>query len=316
MSTERKTYRLRTTVHHSLRDRPILQYLSERFQYHPPSIWRERVTCGRVLVNGRPVDEHSVVRRDDLVEYTVVIDEPLVDRSYDAVYEDGDLLIVSKSGNIPVHSGGRYIGNTLIAVLRAERGRGLALSHRLDCETSGLVVMTKTADARRAMSSAFEAGAVRKTYLAIVRGVPQRSSFSVSVPLRKIGRQHPVPRTVADRRAGKPSATMVRVLETFGAASLLQVDPRTGRTNQIRAHLEISGHPIIGDKTYGVPARLIRSIRDAPRSTAAREHLILTRHALHAARLRFDHPITGAHLDVAATLPADLRRFLWDLRRT
>ncbi|MBD3366844.1 MAG: RluA family pseudouridine synthase [Candidatus Eisenbacteria bacterium] len=315
MDTRRRTYRLRTTVHHSLRDRPLIDYLAERFRYLPRALWEERLRNGRIRVNGEVAHGSLIVRRDDEVEYTVTVDEPEVDRSYDAVYEDDELLIVSKSGNIPVHASGQFIGNTLVAVLRAERGDDLTLCHRLDRETSGLIVLTKSPEARRGMSAAFEQGRVRKTYLAIVRGTPTRSSFLVDAPLRRIGRQHPVPRSVVDHRRGRAASTSVEVLERLPGAALLHVEPLTGRTNQIRVHLEVAGHPLLGDKTYGLPAALLRELVREPGSDAVRRHLVLKRHALHAARLRFSHPVTGRALDVAATLPTDLRRALENLRR-
>ncbi len=314
MESTRRTYRLRTTVHHSLRDRPVLEFLSERFRYLARDLWRERIEAGRIRVNGEVAGAERVVRRDDVVEYEVEVDEPDVDFSYEAVYEDEHLLVVSKSGNIPVHASGRFIGNTLIAALRAERGDDLALTHRLDRETSGLVVMTKSPGTRRTMSEAFERGAVLKSYLAVVRGVPELDAFDVDAPLRKIGKRHPVPRSVVDTVRGRRALTRVRVLERFRDSALVLAEPVTGRTNQIRAHLEVSGHPIVGDKTYGVPARLLRQLVDSPGSEAVREHLVLPRHALHSARLRFRHPVTRTVLDLRTAAPTDLRRAIRRLR--
>ena len=315
MTTHRKTYRLRTPVHHSLRDRPLIDFLVVRFPYLTRELWETRILTGRVIVNGAPADPGDIVRRNDIVEYELTVDEPDVDFSYDAVYEDQHLFVVSKSGNIPVHASGQFIGNTLISSLRSERGDALALSHRLDRETSGLIITTKTLQARRAMSAAFEEGRIRKTYLAVVLGVPEADSFTVDVPLRKIGKQHPVPRSVADLRRGRPARTNVCVLERFSHAALLKVDPLTGRTNQIRAHLELAGHPVVGDKSYGVPASLIRDILERPDSEPVRRHLLIGRHALHATRLRFAHPVAGVSLDLSAALPRDLALLIHRLRK-
>jgi 23S rRNA pseudouridine1911/1915/1917 synthase len=313
--SQRRTYRLRTTVHHSLRDRSALDFLTLRFRYLGRDVWEERLRNGLVRVNGTVAGPEVMVRRDDVVEYTVEIDEPDVDASYDTVYEDDHLLIVSKSGNIPVHASGRFIGNTLIATLRAERGRELALSHRLDRETSGLIVATRTPEARRGMADAFESGSVRKTYLAAVRGLPSTDGFTIDAPLGRIGRQHPVPRSVVDRKAGRRAVTRFQVVERFRDAALVLAEPRTGRTNQVRAHLEIAGHPIIGDKSYGIPARLLHELLADPASPRVRQHLRHRRHALHASRLTFRHPVTGVALDIATGLPVDLRVLFEALRR-
>jgi 23S rRNA pseudouridine1911/1915/1917 synthase len=307
--------RLKTTVHHSQRGLALLDYLCLRFRYLPRGLWEERLATGRIRVNGEPPVPGAVVAAGDVIEYTIEIIEPPVDFSYDLIYEDDDLLVVSKSGNIPVHASGRYVRHTLVARVRKDRGERVNLAHRLDRETSGLVIFTRNRECARTVSAAFAEGRVSKTYVAVVRGNPSDDAFEIDAPLGRIGRRHPVPRSIIDRRGGKPARTLVRVVERLDGAAVVEVNPLTGRTNQVRAHLEYAGHPVVGDKTYGVPARLLRLVIENPDAPEAREHLLLSRHALHAARLALAHPRTGARLALEAPVPPDITSFIGSRRR-
>ncbi len=324
---------LSTKVHHPYRGRTVLQFLCERFRYLPRELWEKRIKTGKIRLNGRIAGAEDIVDTDDEIEYTIEIAEPAVDFTYDVIHTDDDILVVSKSGNIPVHASGKFIRHTLIAKLRDDLGRNLNLAHRLDRETSGLVVLTRNVKAARSISAAFARGDVSKTYLAIVRGSPCNNAFEIDAPLGRIGKQHPIPRSIIDRKKGKPARTSVRVIDqlrsepitgaTVGrgekrapptAFSVVEARPHTGRTNQLRVHLESSGHPIIGDKTYGLPATLLRKLMIDPESPELLAHLILPRHALHSAHIAFEHPGTGERLELAAPLPADMADFI-DARR-
>ncbi len=306
--------RLKTKVHHPYRGRTVLEFLCERFKYHPRETWLERLASGSIRLNGRVASPDTVVEADDTVEYEIDIVEPEVDFGYDIVHEDADLIAVSKSGNIPVHASGNYITHTLIARVREDLGEKVHLCHRLDRETSGVVLLARNVEARREMGRAFEDGRVGKSYIAVARGEPADDSFECTRALRKIGKQHPIPRTVIDDRVGKPARTTFRVLERFDGFSVIKASPETGRTNQVRVHLEVSGCPIVGDKTYGLPARLLRKMVADAGDPEVRAHLILPRHALHHARMRFAHPTTGAPTEIGAPLPGDMRAFLEERR--
>ncbi|MCK4513239.1 RluA family pseudouridine synthase [bacterium] len=304
---------LRTKVHHPYRGRTVLEFLCERFRYLPRELWETRIETGKIRLNGRTAGAEDVVDTDDEIEYTIEIIEPTVDFAYDIIYTDDDILVVSKSGNIPVHASGKFIRNTLIARLRDDLGKDLNLAHRLDRETSGLVILTRNVEAARAISAAFAGGAVSKTYLAIVRGCPSDVAFEIDAPLGRIGKQHPIPRSIIDRRNGKAARTSVRVIERLQGEqefSVVEARPHTGRTNQIRVHLESTGHPIIGDKTYGLPATLLRKLVEDPESPEVLAHLVLPRHALHHASIAFEHPRTGERLELIAPLPADIADFI------
>lgn len=307
---EPQLIRLHTAVHPRYRGWTILEFLADRFRYLPRELWEERIASGRIRVNGAVAGAAATVDAGDDVEYTVEIVEPAVDFSYEIVHEDDDLVVVSKSGNLPVHASGKFVRNTLIARLREGLGPELNLAHRIDRETSGLVVLTRNKDAARAMGAAFAEGRVEKHYVAVVRGEFERKTFAIDAPLGRIGKQHPVPRSIVDRKHGKPARTLVKVAETLGGFSVVEASPLTGRTNQVRAHLECVGHPVVGDKTYGMPARLLREFLENPDAPSVRDHLILPRHALHHARMRFVHPRTGRPIGLSAPLPPDMAAFI------
>ena len=292
----------------------LIDFLCDRFRYLEREIWADRIAVGRVRVNGEPGSEALSVHEGDVIEYEVHVVEPPVDSTYEVAYEDDDLLAVSKSGNIPVHAGGRYFRNTLVAKLREDLGIRVDLAHRLDRETSGLVVLTKNRDAARALAASFSSGRVEKRYVAIVRGRPSDDEFVIEAPVARVSRDFPVARSVVDHDRGKWARTDFRVVERFREVAVLEARPLTGRRNQIRLHLEFAGHPVVGDKIYGMPLELLEESLACPESPRVREHLTLPRHALHAWRMRFRHPSTGAELSLEAPVPRDLTDFLTGLR--
>jgi 23S rRNA pseudouridine1911/1915/1917 synthase len=284
----------------------LLEYLCHRFRYLPSETWLERIALGRVRVGGRAAAAGTSVAGGDLVEYEVHVVEPPVDFSYTIVHEDDDLVVVSKSGSIPVHAAGKYFRNTLIARLREDIDPELDLAHRLDRETSGLVVLTRNREASRRMAGAFARGEVTKTYLAVVRGLPAADEFVVDAPIGRVGKDFPVARAVVDTQGGKPAKTAFRVLGRLRDVSVLEARPATGRRNQVRVHLEHAGHPIVGDKIYGMPLELLEESLVSPDSSRVREHLVVPRHALHAWRLAFAQPRTGARIALEAPIPKDM----------
>jgi 23S rRNA-/tRNA-specific pseudouridylate synthase len=246
----------------------IVRFLSHRFKYHTPDRWTTRVKDGWVLVNGTAVPPDHVVNKGDSVTYTIFHTEPEVDHRYDVVYEDDHLLVISKSGNIPVHACGVYIRNTLIANLKNIYGEKLNLAHRLDRETSGLTLLTKDPETARVLGKMFAEGQVGKVYSAVVHGHVGELSFEVDAPIGRVleplGERpggvlesdlaHDLPRYVPRRRVdfahGKPAVTRFEVERHIGGCTLLRAMPLSGRTNQIRVHLDFIGHPIVGDKVY------------------------------------------------------------------
>jgi 23S rRNA pseudouridine1911/1915/1917 synthase len=307
----------------------IVAFLAHRFPYHTAEGWTKRVHDEWVRVNGATVDAAHAVQKNDAVEYTIWHAEPPVDDRYAVLFEDDHYLAVAKSGNIPVHACGIYIVNTLIARLRTDYGPKVNLTHRLDRETSGVVMLAKHRAANRLLAGMFERGEVEKQYLAVVQGRvaggPGATAL-IDAPIAKVDARYQYPieyeygkandratylpkRIVAEH--GKPARTRIDVAgyhELNGRDfTTLHVMPEQGRTNQIRVHLAHIGHPIVGDKIYALGGELRDEVLRDGMTERVRDALVLDRHALHAESLAFTHPLTGNALTVRAPVPDDLR---------
>jgi 23S rRNA pseudouridine1911/1915/1917 synthase len=298
----------------------IVRFLAHRFKYHTAERWASRVDGGWVLLNGTRVSRDSAVKKGDSVTYTIFHSEPEVDLRYEIVYEDEHLLAISKSGNIPVHACGVYIRNTLIATLKNIYGESLNLAHRLDRETSGLTLLTKSAEAARVLGKMFEKGEVSKLYTAVVHGRVREASFEVNAPIGKVMEELPArpdrllesdlvddgPRYATRRRVdlerGKPAVTRFEVERYVGDCTIVRAIPLSGRTNQIRVHLDYVGHPVVGDKVY------------KPRRPSGADELI-SRQALHCRELRFTHPVEREIMRLEAPYPEDFVKLVEALER-
>ena len=258
---------------------------------------------GHVRVDGRPAAPRLKMKSGEAVEVA------LAPRPADAafapeaialavVHEDASLLVIDKPAGLVVHPGsGNWAGTMLNALLHhapeASELPRAGIVHRLDKDTSGLLVVAKTEAAQLALVRQLQERTVKRTYLALARGLV-KAGGTVEAP---IGR-HPTQRTrMAVVRGGKPAVTHYRVRERFTAHTLLECSLETGRTHQIRVHLASIGHPIEGDATYS---------GRGPRAFA--------RQALHAWKLAFVHPSSGKPVEFESPLPADLRAFLEGLR--
>jgi 23S rRNA pseudouridine1911/1915/1917 synthase len=281
--------------------------------------------AGDVRVGGVPRKASYVVRVGDVVEAPVgsaaparshpgfPLPEPL---SIEILYEDGDLLVVNKAPGIVVHPAPGHLRGTLVnALLHHLEGAPAAgdparpgIIHRLDKDTSGVLVVAKTAAAHVALSSQFRDRTVRKEYVAVVRGRMPAREGNIDQP---IGRHpHERKRMSVRTRRGRASATRYAVSEDDAVASVVRLFPTTGRTHQLRVHLAAIGHPIVGDRTYGRQRTSQRRASDPLLNTLAR----FPRQALHAEVLEFSHPRTGDRVCVRAPLPADLRALVVALR--
>jgi RluA family pseudouridine synthase len=223
-------------------------------------------------------------------------------------------LCINKPAGLPALPDGYDLGAAHVKALLEERFGELWIVHRLDRETSGVLLLARTPEAHRQLCLQFEVRLVEKIYHALVVGAPAWDERRVSLPLRPdVGRAH---RTVVDHKGGKPALTHLKVLERFGRFSLLEARPETGRTHQIRAHLASQGCPIAADALYGSGEGVYLSrIKPGYKPSRGEEHPLLSRLGLHAFSLWVDHPFTGERLELHAPYPKDLETVLRNLRR-
>ena len=219
------------------------------------------------------------------------------------VHEDDAVLVIDKPAGLVVHPGsGNWSGTLMNALLHHSPQLAAVpragIVHRLDKDTSGLLVVAKTLPAQTALVRQLQARSVERIYVALVHGVVARDG-SVEAP---VGRDRRVRTRMAVTPSGKPALTRYRVVKRYARATLLECSLSTGRTHQIRVHLHSIGHPLLGDPVY----RLGRFGADRPRA--------FLRQALHAARLAFDHPSSGARVRFESPLPADMRALIDELR--
>src|SRR5215210_3683544 len=250
---------------------------------------------GLVLVDGAPRPKRHLLRGGESVTVEEVEPPPQDDRSdapYEVRYEDNDLLVVEKPAGVVVHPARGHRTGTLAQALAGRAAGGpdpwrAGIVHRLDRDTSGLLVVAKTEEAHRRLRALMKARRIEREYLALVEGRPPARTGTIDAPLGRDRRERK--RMSVDSAVPRSAVTHFAVERALPASTLLRVRLETGRTHQIRAHLEAIGHPVAGDPEYGRPGLYG-----------------LERQFLHAARLAFDHPITGRRVDVESPLPQDL----------
>jgi RluA family pseudouridine synthase len=312
---------LRSKVPANLSSMALVDYLSARFRYQTIEVWRELVLTGKVTVNERSATPETLLKKGDLVAYSVILREPPVDRNIRIVHEEETFLVASKPGQLPSHADGNFIKNTFIFILNelvhAKGWKGeLKLVHRLDRETSGVMVVAKEKTALQNLVQQFEKGSVEKGYEAVVKGEVEKDEFEVDGP---IGRDETSEISVRQKIVpegtpfSKSALTLFEKIGTLQGYTHLRCLPKTGRTNQIRVHLDSIGHPVVGDKLYGrTDAEFLAFIRHvkAGGDPAWKGVLESDRQLLHAAKLSFAHPITGQKVAFQAPLPDDMRNFI------
>lgn len=259
-----------------------------------------------VTVDGSPVDPNNRISGGSIEFAPPVADTGTVaeDVPFEVRWEDEAVLVIDKPAGIVVHPGaGRKTGTLASGLLHrypelegiGQEGRW-GIVHRLDQGTSGLLLVARTADSFEFLTAEMAARRIHRSYLALVHGVPAMPTGTIDAP---IGRDpvHPTRKKVVPD--GRSARTHYRVKEDFGKTSLLEVELETGRTHQIRVHLSTIGHPVVGDRSYTRRADPVR----------------VKRIFLHAARIAFNHPVTGVQNVVESPLPEDLAASLESIRR-
>ena len=290
-------------------------FLAERVPGLSRTRIQELIRDGHVRVNGRLARVSHRISAGEAIEIEALprlapVAQP-EDLPLDLLYVDDDFVVVNKPAGMVVHAGAGHERGTLVNALLHRLGNlpasGGALRpgivHRLDRETSGAMVVARNDQAHQNLAEQFRSRNVRKIYLALVHGKMPRDSGSITLPISR----DPIRRTRMTARAGKGrhARTDWRVVARLDGGTLVEAALHTGRTHQIRAHLAAIGHPIVGDKLYGAPRHL--SIRQGSERAGSRRLPLLQRNFLHAARIGFSHPSTGAWMEVRAPLPRDLR---------
>lgn len=269
---------------------------------------------GRASVGGQPLKAAHAVSPGELLAVVPAEESDRQTLTPEAaelhvLYEDQDLAVIDKPAGLAVHPGaGRPTGTLAHQILaRYPETAGVGgpgrpgIVHRLDKDTTGALIVARTAAAHRSLAEAFARREIDKTYYAIVHGRPRAAQGTVRAA---VGRHPQRRKEMAVRENGRPAVTHYRVLATAPAAAALEIGLETGRTHQIRIHMKHLGHPLVGDPVYGearwrsLPRARQAALRDFPRP------------ALHAWKLALRHPTSGAPLKIEAPLPEDLRA-LW-----
>ena len=278
---------------------------------------------GAITVNGESSKPGYKLRTGDQVSLTLPAPHPLqtVDPEpllLDILYEDSALIVVNKPAGMTVHPAGEVQSGTLVNALlhHCETLPGIGgvqrpgIVHRLDKDTSGVIVAAKTDYAHRHLSAQFEAHTTTRHYSAVVCGVPSNETGTINARIIRSSRDRRK-MTVTGTR-GRHAVTHYHLLEQYDRFSLLKLRLETGRIHQIRVHFSHIGHPVAGDHIYG--GGYARAVRDAPSPLVKEALVALNRQALHAHTLGFIHPETDARLTFSAPMPADMWWFVEELR--
>ena len=273
---------------------------------------KKLIELGHVFVNDSPAQAKQKLKAGDKI--ILNISEPSVSGimpesiPLNIIYEDEQMLAINKTAGMVVHPAPGHAKGTLVNALLNHCSDlsgigGVArpgIVHRLDKDTSGIVLVAKTEAAHRALSSQFKDRTIKKTYLALVRGAVKSSSgiINTSIGRHKTNRK----KMTASCNQGRQAETCYEVLETFGHFSYLKLFPKTGRTHQIRVHLASIHHPVLGDKLYG-------GILTGP-------YLQIPRQALHAFRIEITHPTSQKSLALEAPIPTDIANYLTAYRQS
>jgi 23S rRNA pseudouridine1911/1915/1917 synthase len=285
------------------------------------AIWISR-TQGAHLTAGKLKASSQLVPGDEVLVRSDRKKEPPVNFDYKVIFEDDVLFVIDKPPNLPVHPSGRFFFHTLLIHLKTQAAtRALTkpleadelfyLAHRIDKETSGILVLTKTSESCASIVSQFAQRKTEKTYLAIVKGETPET-FEVDQPMARSKRSRVALKMdcMTEEEGGQVASTKFKRIDRAGAYSLIECYPKTGRQHQIRVHATHAGFPLVGDKLYGVDEDFALMFYERDRLTPEAEaRLIIPRHALHAHKLKITHPTTGEPMEFVSPLREDLAEF-------
>ena len=303
----------------------IDKFLSEKNPYQSRNRIQQAAEAGFIRVNGTPVKSNYKVRPNDVI--TLVLDRPKHDTSIvaediplDIAYEDDDVIVVNKKAGMVVHPGaGNFTGTLINAIawyLKDLEGFDandpeVGLVNRIDKDTSGLIVVAKTSNAKTELGKQFFNKTTHRSYNALVWGNVVENEGSIEGNIARDPKNRLRMKVFpTDSGIGKPAITHYRVLERFGYTTLVECVLETGRTHQIRAHMKNIGHPLFADETYG-GNEILRGQRSSTYKAFIQNCFkICPRQALHAKTLGFVHPTTGKQMDFNSEWPEDFSNLI------
>lgn len=290
--------------------RTLLSLLTTRFSYYAENRWRELLTLGQVTINGHTAFPNQILQLGDLLGYAAVgFSEPAVPTCFEPIMETAELRLVGKPAGTPITRTGLIVRNTLVNLLRHHYAEEIHPLHRLDRETSGLILCARSREACRRWQNPRPPLITGKYYLAVVQGRMPPGTRQSDQPLA-VRPESAVRCRMWPDATGKPCRTIFHTLAANSTASLVLAELLTGRRHQIRAHLAQLGHPVIGDKIYGHEGKYFLQRVTGELTAADYLDLGAKNHTLHAWALRLQLPDRPEKLFFSKLYSEDLRRYL------
>lgn len=283
-------------------------WLSKRFTYHSRNQWQDIVKKGMILVNGKKSRSSRTLQEGDSVSFIPDVSEPGVNLNFRIEYEDENIILVNKPGNLPCHPAGPFFENTLWRKL-SETYEKISIVNRLDRETSGLVIAAKSSEGASKFSELFSEGKIEKKYIAIVFGeFPEKleaEGFLIGDASSEVRKKRKFVYE-CESSGAETAFTHFRLLGKNRKFSVVEAAPKTGRLHQIRATLFSLGFPLAGDKLYGPDDTAYIRFAEGMLTEDDKVRLALPRQALHAYFLSFVHPFTGKDIKFEISIPEDI----------
>ncbi len=289
----------------------IDKYLNEINEDYTRSFVQKMIEEGNVTVNGKTVKASYKLKKNDVIDVEEIenteIEAIAEDIPIDIVYEDEDIIIVNKAKGMVVHPGnGNYTGTLVNALLFTHKDRLSAINgvvrpgivHRIDKDTSGIIVVAKNDKAHKTLSSAFKVHNITRKYIAVVKGIVEKDNIKIDLPIGRSTTDR-IKMAVTEKNS-REAVTHIKVLKRFyeSGYTLVEAKLETGRTHQIRVHMSYIGHPLLGDDTYG----------------PAKNEFGISGQVLHAKTLGFTHPTTGDYVEFEQEEPEEFKEVLNKLK--